>query len=189
MDFKEFTIDYISKLYKTLQKLDLIQLEEFKNHLLTNEGRIYIIGNGGSSSTASHMANDLSIGLKRREKQSFDVVSLSDNSAISYAIANDIGFENVFYMQLKDILKPKDTVIAISCSGNSPNIIKAITYAKEVGSTIVGLSGFDGGKLYELADIKIHIPSEKNEYGLVEDIHQIIDHILFTYFIKDTSEK
>ena len=135
------------------------------------------------------MANDLSIGLKRREKQSFDVVSLSDNAAISYAIANDIGFENVFYMQLKDILKPEDTIIAISCSGNSPNIIKAVTYAKQTKATVIGLSGFDGGKLYELSDIKIHISSEKNEYGLVEDVHQIIDHILFTYFTKDSIEK
>lgn len=130
------------------------------------------------------MANDLSIGLKRRNKKVFDAVSLSENSAISYSIANDIGFENVFYMQIKDIIKPKDIVIAISCSGNSPNIIKAVEYAKEKKATIVGLTGFDGGKLKKLSNIKLHIETQKDDYGLVEDAHLIINHILFSYFQK-----
>lgn len=128
------------------------------------------------------MANDLAIGLKIRDKKVLDVQCLSDNSAISYAIANDIGFENIFYTQIKDIIKPEDILIAISCSGNSTNIINAVEYAKNQKSKIIGLTGFDGGRLKELSDIKLHIQTQKNEYGLVEDIHLILNHILFSYF-------
>jgi len=182
MKFKEFAESYINQLHKLLNELDLNEFEKFYNLLKNHESKIYIIGNGGSSATASHMTNDLAIGLKRRDKKVLDAICLSDNSAVSYAISNDIGFENVFYMQLKDILKPQDIVIAISCSGNSPNIVKAVEYAKEINSTIVGLTGFDGGKLKELSTIKLHSQTAKDEYGLVEDIHSIINHIVFTYF-------
>ena len=181
MNFKEFTLNYFENINTLLNDLDLNEFEKFYNLLKEHENKIYIIGNGGSSSTASHMANDLSIGLKRRDKKKLDAQSLSDNNAISFAIANDIGFENVFYMQLKDIIKPKDIVIAISCSGNSPNIIKAVEYSKKIGSTVVGFTGFDGGKLYNMSDINLHIKTQKDEYGLVEDIHLILNHIIFTY--------
>jgi len=122
--------------------------------------------------------------LKRRNIISIDVVSLGDNHAVTSAIANDIGYENIFYMQLKDILKPEDVVLAISCSGNSPNIVKAVEYANSVGSTVVGVSGFDGGKLKELSNIKFHVDASKGEYGLVEDIHMILDHIIYSYYIQ-----
>lgn len=183
--FQAFTKEYIQSLNTLLTSVDLDTFEKFYTHLETTESKIYVIGNGGSSATASHMVNDLAIGLKRRGKKPFDAISLNDNSAVSFAIANDIGFDNVFYMQLKDILTPKDTVIAISCSGNSPNIVKAIEYAKEVGSTVIGLTGFDGGKLKELSDIKMHVQTEKGEYGLVEDIHMIFNHIVYSYFLKE----
>ena len=135
------------------------------------------------------MVNDLAIGLKIRDIKTINAISLSDNSAINFAIANDIGFENVFYMQLKGILKPNDIIIAISCSGNSLNIIKAIKYAKEIGSKIVGLTGFDGGDLKRLSDIKIHFETNKGEYGLVEDAHSIVNHLLIDYFKKGIYEK
>ena len=185
MNFKDFTLEYIDNLYNTLGNINLEEFDKFFNLIKNTKSRMYIIGNGGSSSTASHMANDLAIGLKRRDIKTIDAISLSENSSVSYAISNDIGFENIFYMQLKDILKPEDTVVAISCSGNSPNIIKAVQYANAIGSKVVGLSGFDGGKLKELSDIKLHVQTEKNEYGLVEDIHLIINHILFSYFLKE----
>jgi D-sedoheptulose 7-phosphate isomerase len=185
MDFKSFATNYINNLHQLLLTIDLEEYEAFITLLKNSTSRIYIIGNGGSASTASHMANDLGIGLKRRDKIALDTVSLSDNISVFSALANDIGYENVFYMQLKHVIKPEDTLIAISCSGNSPNIIKAVDYAKEVGCTIVGLSGFDGGKLKNLSDINLHIETDKNAYGLVEDIHMIINHIIYSYFQKD----
>lgn len=188
IDLKNFTKNYLRDLNNILSKIDLDELEKFKDLLLTTKGRIYIIGNGGSASTSSHMANDLAVGLKRRGIHSFNVISLNDNSAVTSAIGNDIGFDNIFYMQLKDILTSNDTVIAISCSGNSPNIVKAINYAKEVKANIVGLTGFDGGELKELSDIKLHIETQKGAYGLVEDAHLIINHILFSYFLEANNE-
>ncbi len=187
MNFKEFTKEYINSLYKTLNKLNLDNLEELQKLLSSTTGRVFIIGNGGSSATASHMANDLSVGLKRREKLSLDVISLADNSAVNFALANDIGFENIFYMQLKDVIKENDTLIAISCSGTSSNIIKAVEYAKKKGSTIVGFSGFEGGELKKLSDIQIHVETNKGEYGIVEDVHMILNHILFSYFEKENT--
>jgi len=161
-------------------------INEIKNSLedsLKNNGKIYIVGNGGSAATASHMANDLTVGLKLREIRNFVVESLSDNSSICTAIANDIGYENIFYAQIKNKIKKEDILIAISCSGNSPNILKAAEYAKQKGSTIIGMTGFDGGKLKELSDIKFHVQTDKGEYGLVEDVHMILDHIIYSYYI------
>lgn len=184
MDFKVFVKDYTFKLNKLMDNIDLDAINEFYETILNldSHSTIYIMGNGGSSSTASHMANDLAVGLKIRKIKDLKVYSLSDNSAITYAISNDTGFENVFYMQLKNILKPNDIVVAFSCSGNSPNIIKAIEYAKDIKCKTIGLTGFDGGKLSQLSDINIHFETQKNEYGLVEDAHGMVNHIIFSYF-------
>ena len=187
MEIKNFTQNYIRNLEKLLRSIDTRIVEQIVEQIdicAQKKSRFYVIGNGGSSATVSHMANDLGVGLKRRDIISLDIVSLGDNSPVVTAIANDIGYENIFYMQLKDVLKPDDVLLAISCSGNSPNIVKAIEYAKEVGSIIIGVSGFDGGKLKELADIKFHVDAPKGEYGLVEDIHMILDHIIYSYYIQ-----
>ena len=192
MNFKDFTNQYLDNLYSLMKTINLNEFESMCKHLLAlhnSESRIFIIGNGGSASTASHMANDLSSGLKRRNILTLDVVSLCDNASINTALANDIGFENIFYMQLKDIIKPADTLIAISCSGNSPNIVQAAKYSKEIGSTIIGLTGFTGGILKDLSSINIHLDTAKNDYGLVEDAHMILNHILFSYFCQEHNGK
>ncbi|MCD4756724.1 MAG: SIS domain-containing protein [Arcobacteraceae bacterium] len=150
---------------------------------IVDNAKIYIVGNGGSSATASHMANDLGVGLRRRGIINFNIVSLGDNSAVTSAIANDIGFENIFYMQLEGILKPEDVVIAISCSGNSPNITKTVNYAKNIGSTVIGITGFSGGELKKLSDINFHVETGAGNYGLVEDMHMILDHMIYSYYI------
>lgn len=187
MEIKEFTRVYIDTLKRSLDNVDeniIAQVVEQIDLCVKNRSRFYVIGNGGSSATVSHMANDLGVGLKRRDIMSLDIVSLGDNSPVVTAVANDIGYENIFYMQLKDIMKPEDVLLAISCSGNSPNIVKAVEYAKEVGCNVIGVSGFDGGRLKELADIKFHVDAPKGEYGLVEDIHMILDHIIYSYYIQ-----
>lgn len=167
----------ISKIIKNLEEVHL------------KKGKIYIIGNGGSAATASHMVNDLGVGLKRRGIRNFNIESLADNVPVITALSNDIGYENIFYMQMKDKINEDDILIAISCSGNSPNIVKAVNYAKNQGIKIIGLTGFDGGELKKLSDISFHVETEKNNYGLVEDIHMILDHILYSYFIDLNDEK
>jgi len=187
MEIKGFTRKYIKNLKRLLDNIDETVVKDIINEiekLLVNRGRLYILGNGGSSATASHMVNDLGTGLRRRDIINLDVVSLGDNSPVVTAIANDIGYENIFYMQMKGLISPKDVILAISCSGNSPNIVKAVEYAKEQGCKIIGVTGFDGGKLKELADIKFHVEAPKGEYGLVEDLHMILDHIIYSYYIQ-----
>ena len=186
MNVKEFSLDYLQKLKVLIDRIDLDGIEnivEAIKQTVKNKSRIYVIGNGGSSAIASHMVNDLGTGLRRRDVINFDIISLADNTPVGTAIANDIGYENIFYMQLKGLMKKDDVIIAISSSGNSPNIIKAVEYARKVGATVIGCTGFDGGKLKILSDISFHIETPKGEYGLVEDIHTILDHLLHSYLL------
>ncbi len=177
---------YINNLIQLLQKIDyeiVDQIIKILEEAAHKQSSIYIIGNGGSAATASHMVNDLGAGLRRRGLINLDITSLADNVPVITAIANDIGYENIFYMQLEGLLKKDDVIIAISCSGNSANILKATTYAKEIGATIIGITGFDGGALKEVSDINFHVDTEHGDYGLVEDMHMILDHMIYSYYI------
>lgn len=188
---KIFLESYTTSLKSLLDSVEydnIIKIIASLEKTLEDKSRIYIMGNGGSAATASHMVNDLGVGLRRRNIKNFDVISLADNVAVTTAIANDIGYENIFYMQLEGLLQPEDLIIAISCSGNSPNIVKAVKYAKKMGSTIIGITGFDGGELKSLSDISFHIDAPKGEYGLVEDMHMILDHIIYSYYIHESSK-
>jgi len=183
---KGFISSYIGSLTNKIKSIDLDSIASIIEALELvhkKSSKVYIIGNGGSAATASHMANDLGVGLKLREIRNFNVESLSDNSSVCTAIANDVGYENIFYAQLKNKITKDDLLIAISCSGNSANIVKAVEYAKAEGATIVGMTGFEGGRLKELADIKFHVVTDKGEYGIVEDVHMILDHIIYSYYI------
>jgi len=185
MNINDFVKSYKSKLISLISNIDPTTIAEIINALentIQNSSRVYILGNGGSSATASHMVNDLGAGLRRRGIINLDVVSLADNTPVITAIANDIGYDNIFYMQMEGLLNPDDLVIAISCSGNSPNITKAIQYAKKQGCKLVGVTGFDGGLLKEISDINFHVDAEKGQYGLVEDVHMILDHIIYSYY-------
>lgn len=187
MKVKPFVSQYLERLKSILDNIDPNVINEIITLLeqtIVTKSRIYIIGNGGSSATASHMVNDLGAGLRRRDIINFDVISLGDNSPVVTAIANDIGYENIFYMQLKGLIKPNDIVIAISCSGDSPNIKKAVKYSRGLGCKVVGITGFDGGYLKENSDINFHVDAPKNEYGLVEDVHMILDHIIYSYYVQ-----
>ena len=187
MKIKPFVKDYLIRLKLILDNIDsevISNIIDMLDQTIVNKSRIYIIGNGGSSATASHMVNDLGAGLRRRDIVNFDVVSLGDNSPVVSAIANDIGYENIFFMQMKGLIKPSDIIIAISCSGDSPNIIKAVDYAKDLGCKIIGVTGFNGGYLKTISDINFHVDAPKNEYGLVEDTHMILDHIIYSYYIQ-----
>jgi D-sedoheptulose 7-phosphate isomerase len=187
MNIEDFSKKYLSRLKNALDRINHDVIREIIETLeksTVDKARIYIIGNGGSSATASHMVNDLGAGLRRRDIINFDVTSLVDNSPVVSAIANDIGYENIFYMQMKGLLTQNDVVIAISCSGDSPNIVKAVDYAKKLGCKIIGLTGFEGGYLRKVSDISFHVNAPKDDYGLVEDVHMILDHIIYSYYTK-----
>jgi len=180
-EFANHYSNYISELVK---KIDPKSIETFINAIINtreNSGIIYFIGNGGSAATANHFVNDLGIGT-RSEKKPFKAISLSANVSVLTAIGNDNGYDDIFYCQLKNRLNKNDLVVAISASGNSPNLIKAIDYANNCGTTTVGLTGFSGGKLKEISKIKIHVETEYGEYGPIEDIHMIINHMVGNYF-------
>lgn len=149
-------------------------------------GRVYLIGNGGSSAIASHFANDLNktiLGHKgQKQVKRFQAMSLSDNVPVLTAWANDTGYEKIFSEQLKNFAQPKDVLIAISSSGNSPNIIEAVKTAKNLSLSVIGFVGFDGGKLLELSDAKIFVPSF--DYGIVESSHDAICHLITSYFVE-----
>lgn len=139
---------------------------------------VYLAGNGGSASTASHFATDIGVGSLRRNNP-VRVVSLCDNASAITALSNDVSFDAIFSDQLLLLSQPGDLLIVISASGNSNNLINAVRTANEIGLTAYSLTGFDGGKLKKITSGKnIHVQSKKGEYGLVEDAHLAICHVI-----------
>ena len=145
---------------------------------------IFIAGNGGAAATSITMANDLGFDIlkKTKVKKTFRVQSLNDNPSVITAIANDTGYENIFLNQLKIHYKPGDLLILLSASGNSLNLIKAGDWVKKQGGKTIGILGVDGGKLLKKCNLSIHIKTDKNEYGPVEDVQLILNHILAHWF-------
>jgi len=190
-DAKSYARGYFSYLTTIFEKMDENAISQFVDALIGAQktGKtIFFIGNGGSAATATHFSNDIQIGT--RCTPPFRAISLTDNTAVLTAIGNDYGYEEIFSKQLEKLMNPGDLLVAISASGNSPNIVRAVKLAKERGNTVVGLTGFDGGALRELSDIRIHVPSNKGEYGPVEDLHMVIDHLVGSYLmLKLASEK
>jgi D-sedoheptulose 7-phosphate isomerase len=177
------TSAYLQRLQAALSALPhdrLSQLGEILYRAYRNEKQVFTLGNGGSASTASHMAADIGKNTIGPNMRRFRVLSLNDNAAMLTALANDLGYESVFREQLQNLIRPGDLLIAISASGNSPNVLQAIRYAQEQCATVVGLLGFDGGEAARLADVAIVVPSD--HYGVVEDTHLIINHIIVDYF-------
>ena len=178
--------DYISQLHKTLDELpeaQIIEMIDILHEARLSQRQIFIMGNGGSASTASHFVCDLSKNTRKSHLPNFRVIGLADNMAVLSALANDEGYENVFAQQLVSFVHPGDVVIAISASGNSPNVLKAIEQANYMGARTVGMTGFDGGKLAKLVQINVHVPSHIIEH--VEDIHLILEHVI-TKALRDT---
>jgi D-sedoheptulose 7-phosphate isomerase len=148
------------------------------NQARKTESTIYIAGNGGSASTASHFATDIGVGSLNRANP-VRSVSLCDNSVAITAIANDMDYSSIFAQQLKLLGKPGDLLIVISASGNSDNLLKAVEVASELGMKSYSLTGFDGGKLKQLTlGRNIHVETPKGAYGLVEDAHLAICHVI-----------
>jgi len=174
---------YLTQVTDAITNLPKEQISRLGVSLLRaykNDKQVFTLGNGGSSSTASHMAADLAKNTIGPNMRRFRITSLSENAAIMTALANDLGYEHVFSEQLIDLIRPGDVLIAVSASGNSPNVLRAIRYARGESAEVVGVLGFDGGEAATLVDTAIIVPS--TNYGIVEDVHLMINHMLVEYF-------
>jgi D-sedoheptulose 7-phosphate isomerase len=172
-----------------LDALPRERLTEVGEALLTayrNDKQVFTLGNGGSSSTASHMAADLAKNTIGPNVKRFRVMSLSDNTSIITALANDLGYDRVFSEQLVNVICAGDVLIVISASGTSSNVLKAIHYARLQSVKTIGLLGFDGGEAASLVDIPIVVRSAN--YGIIEDVHLAINHMLVEYFKEHLAE-
>lgn len=183
--YEQAITTYLEKEIEILRKLDVKEINKAmqlieKTHKSGN--RIFVFGNGGSAATASHFQNDFNKGISEYIDDKFNFICLNDNIPTIMAIANDIGYDEVFKFQLNGKLKLGDIVMAISGSGNSKNVIKAVEYAKELNNKVIGLTGYNGGKLKELADVSLHVPV--NSMQITEDIHMIFDHLIMSIFYK-----
>jgi D-sedoheptulose 7-phosphate isomerase len=171
--------DYLNRLATTLMRISREEINEVIEVLFQawkSHKQIFILGNGGSAATASHMANDLCKLTAMEGKRRLKAFSLADNAPLLTAWGNDSCYENVFAEQLVNYLEEGDVVIAISASGNSPNVLRAMEVAREYGAVRVGFSGLDGGQLKSQVDHCVLIPDE--HMGRQEDGHLILDHII-----------
>jgi D-sedoheptulose 7-phosphate isomerase len=169
---------YIEDLSAVLKAVDVEEIRTAENLIIQtyhNNNRIFVIGNGGSAAASSHWVCDFGK-IIVMDKKRFKVMSLTDNNAWITAIANDLSYEEVFVEQLKNLMSEGDLLIGISASGNSMNIVKAFEYAHSIGAMTMGIIGFSGGKVRELSDHYIYIPS--HNYGIVEDIQLAIGHMI-----------
>jgi D-sedoheptulose 7-phosphate isomerase len=172
--------DYLEKVRELLDTLvePSARLIETLFEAFEEERTIFLIGNGGSAAAASHFGQDLAKGTlsSMRAKRRFRVIPLTDNVGFITALANDEGYESIFEQQLRNLARRGDVLVAISGSGNSPNILRAVEYARSIGMKSIGITGFDGGKLRALADESVHVPIE--DMGMTEALHGVIFHLV-----------
>jgi D-sedoheptulose 7-phosphate isomerase len=176
---------FFTKVIQTLGTIDKTNLKKFVDLLLDayhQESTIFIFGNGGSANTASHFCGDFVKGVSCGQDKRFRVICLNDNVSALMAVANDISYEDIFVEQLKNFLKKDDLVIGISCSGNSPNIIKALEFANTIGAVTVAMCGFQGGKIKQIANLVLR--ADIDDMEISEDIHLIIAHFSKQMIIK-----
>lgn len=180
---REMIVDYLLTEKEVIDGLDIGKINTvfaILDDCLKNGKKIYVFGNGGSGSTASHIANDFDKAIFKATDKRFNVTCLSDNMPLVLAIANDVGYEYIFLYQLIGRLTPDDVVIAISGSGNSKNIINAVQYARECDAMVIGFTGYDGGKLRELANYSLD--TNIHNMQITEDIHLILEHLFISMF-------
>ena len=182
-DATQFAQRYLDRLRDVLSEVDPGRIAALIDQLLATReagGTVYVCGNGGSSATAQHLASDLLITVRSRERP-FRAICLSDNVAAFSAVANDYGYESVFSLPLTGRIGRSDLLVVISASGNSPNILAALRAAHAAGAATCALLGFDGGAARDLADVVVHVPTALGEYGPAEDLHAVVKHIVAAY--------
>lgn len=179
-DQKDLIRSYFEREIEVIKRLNIEDINAAVQAIWAaykREATIYIFGNGGSAATASHYVCDFNKGISEKKEKKFNFVCLNDNCPQMMAIANDISYDEVFRFPLVNKLKPSDLVIGISGSGNSKNVIRAVEYAKEIGTPVIGITGYQGGKLKELADF--HMDAMVDDMQISEDIHMMFDHMMY----------
>lgn len=179
IDYKKEIRQYIEMEKQILDALPVEDISDVMNVLedaRLSGRRIFICGNGGSASTASHLECDFNKGISYDQAVKYDVECLSDNVSMMMSIANDIGYEDIFVVPLRNKLKKGDVLVGISGSGNSENVIRAFHYANEVGAETVAFTGYDGGRLKKLARHNIHVAVDNMQ--ITEDIHLVLNHMM-----------
>ena len=176
--------EYLSELYSQIDVDIFKQFEKQFDELLKKNKTLFIIGNGGSATTSTSMANDLGFDIlkKTKIKKTFKMMSLTDNISGLTAISNDLSFNEVFTSQLKIYFEKSDKVLIFSASGNSKNLINAAKYVKKNGGKVMSVVGFDGGEIKKISDLCLHIQTNKGEYGPVEDLQLSFNHILAHWY-------
>jgi len=170
---------YLEEEIRIMQTLDLNSINTVMNvfeNARINGKKIFICGNGGSAATASHFVCDFNKGVSEKQKMKYNFECLNDNIPTMMAVANDISYDEVFRVPLKNKMKAGDVFVGISGSGNSVNVVNAMEYAKSIGGTTVSIVGYNGGKLKDLADYSIHV--NINNMQIVEDLHMVMDHLM-----------
>lgn len=183
-----YLIDYKVKLNNLLTLIDYNALEQVITKIvetLKTGKTLYLAGNGGSAATASHMQADFAFFMRKFTKFRPKVHALTDNVPWITAVGNDTTFFDIFVEQMKGNFEPGDAIICISASGNSENVIRAAEFANNHGGTSIAFVGFEGGKLKEVAKIVIFTPNPKSDYGPIEDVHMILNHIIVNYISTD----
>jgi D-sedoheptulose 7-phosphate isomerase len=176
-DFVSGYFEYIAQILARVDPNTVAAFIHQLEHARTNGATVFFCGNGGSAATSSHFQNDLT----RWRTKPLRVVSLTDNVAVITALANDYSYEQIFVMQLEPLLAPDDVVVVISASGNSPNVVKAVEFARSRKAVTIALTGFDGGQVGAACDVHVNIPCLVGEYGPVEDLHMVVDHVVMSY--------
>jgi D-sedoheptulose 7-phosphate isomerase len=178
-DFSNNIIAYFDRLKKTIDAIDVSQVDNLMNLLvdaLQRDKQIFIMGNGGSASTASHFVCDFNKGLSWNKQKRFKFICLNDNMPTMMAYANDTSYEDVFVEPLKNFFQKGDLIIGISGSGNSKNVLNAIEWGNTNGGITIGLTGYNGGKLRQMASHNVHI--NVDDMQITEDLHMILDHCM-----------
>lgn len=186
-DYTEQINAYLKKEKEVLDGLSVEDINDVMNLLekARSKGkRIFICGNGGSASTASHYVCDFNKGVSYDQDVKYDFECLSDNVPMMMAVANDIGYDNIFLVPLRNKLRPGDVVIGISGSGNSENVVRALRYAEETGAETVAICGYSGGRIKELAKHSIHVKVDNMQ--IVEDVHLVLDHLMMYILSADS---
>jgi len=182
MEYIQKYLEEVGEVVRNLPQAEIARTIDILTRAQAEGRRIFVMGNGGSAAMASHFACDLGKGTVQEGKKRFKVISLNDNVPLLTAYANDFGYETVFAEPLASLAEPGDVAIAISSSGNSSNVLRAMDVAQELGLTTVGITGFAGGKLKEKVDVCVIVPSEArncNGMQLVEDGQWVILHAIF----------
>lgn len=187
LQFADRYLKEVLPLFEEYRKPEFAQALQAMETAYQKQNTIFICGNGGSAGTSNHMVNDLSKGTSIEGKQRLRVIGLADNMSLLTAYANDCGYETIFVEQMKNLWKHGDVLIAISASGNSPNVVKACEFARLSGGTVIGIVGFSGGKTKDLSHVALHFKS--HNYGAVEDAQLMFSHLSSQYLCQYIKEQ